>query len=299
MLKPLVLAIGLLSISSIAFAAKTPGVQDNGLPLKELQSMHYYEGMSLLGDDDIKNKRKKSMRDAALAVGAQHGYVAAMNELRKQIAAESDTWDELYSFKNLMRIATPGQKSLFYLPPVIVKLEGVTASSPDHMVIKVSDVYYEKYKEERLVQAAPDWKEYLLIDMPVDVSKPVGALLPKTPEEQQLWSDSVAEGWQAGVSQANAVMSSRVQNLKTDYNGMLLYLQLVEGNSGQIRPTYVATETMNRVKGRNSMHLGQKTFAITALSDFNDNVNKWVPLDLDPREGYRTQAELNAQIRGE
>ncbi|MBB4861409.1 defect-in-organelle-trafficking protein DotC [Pseudomonas nitritireducens] len=298
MLKPLLLAVAIAGASLPAFAAPTPGVQDGVSPLKDLQKMHYVTGMSLSGDDDLANKRSRSMRDAALSVGAQHGYVATMNELRKQLDAESDTWEALFPFKDVMRIASKGDKSLFYLPPVIIKTEGLTSTDENHKVIKISNTYYEIYKEERVVLNAPDWREYLLIDIPVDLSKPVGALLPKTPAEQQLWSDSVAEGWQAGVNMANEEMTARVRNLGTDFTGMVRYLQLVEG-TGQMTPTFLAEQTINRVKSKNGMHIGQTTIAITAPATFNDNVGGWVPLDLDPRDGYRSAEERAAINRGE
>lgn len=296
MLKPLIVAIGLALGSQMAFAGVTPGVQYDGMSLQELENMSAYKGMSLAGDDDIANKRLKSMREAALSVGAQHGYIFSMNKLRKELDAEANTWDNLFAFKDLMRLATPGEKSLYFLPAVIQESKEVTSGNDDHSRILVSGTYYEIIKKERLVTNPPDWREYLLIDLPVDASKPVGALLPKTPSEQTQWAEWVAEGWEAGILQSNAEMAARVRNLGTDYIGMIKYLALVE--EGKVVPSFVASQYRNKVNQGSSLHVNQRTFAITAPAEFNDRDNAWIPLDLDPRAGYRTDDEIREINKG-
>lgn len=291
MLKKLIGFCLISAVCTASYAQNTPGVQHNNSSLSELQSMTYIKGMSLAGDDDIANKRMQSMREAALSVGAQNGYVSEMNKLRTEINREANYFDGLFAFKDLMRIATPGEKSLYFLPAVIHESGEVTASSTDNKRIEVSGQYYEIIKRERLVTTPPDWREYLLIDIPVDVSKPVGALLPKTAEEQAMWSDWTSEGWETGVLQANAEMTARARNLGSDFTGMVKYLRLVE--EGKINPSYVASQYRGSVNQGNSMHLNRRTFAITSGASFSGKVDKWIPLNLDPRNGYRTPDEIN------
>lgn len=297
MFKPLLLALAIaLAIPAANADEMTPGVQFDNSSLQELQEMHYYKDMPLAGEDDLANKRHEAMHEAAMAVGAQNGYVSEMNKLRRQFNADSKTWDMQFPFKDVMRLAASGEKSLYFLPPVIHESNDVTAHSDDNNRIKVSGKYYDIVKKERLVTAPPDWREYLLIDLPVDVSKPVGALLPKTPQEQQLWSDWISEGWESGVLQANAEMTSRIRNLGSDINGMIRYLRLVKER--KIEPSYVASQYMGRVNSGDRMHLSQRTFAITAPASFNGDEKQWVPLDLDPRGGYRTPDEVRAINQG-
>lgn len=297
MLKPLLLALAVAMTAQAAHANElTPGVQYDNSSLQDLQKLHYYKDMPLAGDDDLANKRHESMREAAIAVGAQNGYVSEMNKLRTQLNSESKTWDMQFPFKDVMRLAAPGEKSLYFLPPVIHESKEVTAHSDDNNRIKVSGQYYDIVKKERLVTAPPDWREYLLIDIPVDVSKPVGALLPKTPQEQQLWSDWISEGWESGVLQANAEMSSRIRNLGSDITGMVRYLRLVKER--KIEPSYVASQYIGKVNAGDSMHMNQRTFAITAPASFNGNEKQWIPLDLDPRGSYRTPDEVRAINQG-
>lgn len=288
MLKPLILALSLAVLVPAAHAS-IPGIQDDGMRLKEIQAMHYIKGMNLAGDDDVANKRYAAMRDAAMTVGAQHGYIEEMNRIRRQLVVEEKVWDDLFAFKDLMRIASAGENSLYFLPAVIHESEQVTSRSDDHNRILVSGQYYEIIKRERLVTNPPDWREYLLIDIPVDASKPVGALLPKTPTEQAYWANHVEDGWKAGVLQANSEMLARIRHMGSDYIGMIKYVRLVA--EGKIEPSFVASATQNLVNQGSSMHLNQKTFAITSPAVFNGNVRDWKPLDLDPRGGYRTPDE--------
>lgn len=291
MLKRMVSALAFAVVCANAHADLTPGVQHNNTSLQDLQTLHYIKGMSLTGEDnDLANKRHQAMREAALSVGAQNGYVSEMNKLRQEINGESATLDNFFAFKDLMRLATPGEKSLYFLPAVIHESGEVTATASDNNRIEVSGQYFEIVKRERLVSSPPDWREYLLYDTPVDVSKPVGALLPKTPEEQALWSDWVSEGWETGVLQANAEMSARVRNLGSDFVGMVKYLRLVE--EGKVTPSYVASQYRGSINQGNSMHLNRRTFAITSGASFNGDSNQWTPLNLDPRGSYRTPDEL-------
>jgi defect-in-organelle-trafficking protein DotC len=295
-IKPLIVALGLL-ISSQAAHALTFGVQDGAVPLNELQSMHYTKGMALAaGHDDLTNKRLESMREAALVVGAQHGYVHSMNVLRKEIDAKADVWDDLFAFKDLMRIATPGESSLYFLPGVVHESAEVTSHSEGNDRIEVSGKYYEIVKKERLVTNPPDWREYLLIDIPADISKPVGALLPKTASEQQLWSDWISEGWEAGVLQAHAEMTARQRQLGSDFIGMVRFVRLVE--QGDLKSSFVASQTRDRLTRGKSMHVNQRTFAITSQARFSNDHNDWVPLDLDPRAGYRSPDEVREINQG-
>lgn len=291
MLKPLILALGLSFIAPFAVASMS-GIQTDGMSLKELKSMHFVKGMSLLGEDDLTNKRHAAMRDAAMAIGAQHGYIHEMNRIRRQLIDEEKTWDDLFAFKDLMRVASSGEESLYFLPAVIHESMDVTSGSDDHSRILVSGQYYEIAKKERLVTSPPDWREYLLIDIPVDASRPVGAILPKTPVEQNLWGKNIEEGWKAGVLQANAEMLARIRNMGSDYIGMIKYLKLVA--EGKIEASFVASGTQNVVNQGSSMHLNQKVFAITSPAVFNGKVKEWTPLDLDPRGSYRTPDEVRS-----
>lgn len=289
----LLLSLGMsLAVSA---QASIPGVQNDGLSLPDLQGMYYHKG-ALLADDEMGNKRTNAMRDAAMAVGAQHAYVETMNQLRLKLNSEAEVWDNLFPFKDLMRVATTGEQSLYFLPAVIHESSNVTSHSDDNRRIEVSEGYMEIIKPERLVTNAPDWREYLLIDMAVDVSKPVAALLPKTPAEQALWADSVAEGWQAGALQANAEMVARMRNLGSDFIGMVRYLRIAEQQ--MLSPAFVSSQHRGKVNQGSSMHLNQRTFAITAPATFQGDDRKWIPLDLDPRAGFRTPDERDAINRG-
>ncbi len=291
MLKPIakVICLTLLSCSAASYASVSP--QNGAESLKSLQSMYFQPGASLLADDDIANKRFNAMREAGMAVGAQHAYVQTMNEFKRQLLAESQAYDELFAFKDIMRIAAEGEQSLYYLPPVIQESKDVTASSEDFDQIVVSGQYYQILKRERLVTAPPDWREYLLIELPVELSKPSPALLPRTPEEQKVWSEMIEKGWAAGILQASEEMSARVRNMGADFIGMVKYLRLVEEK--KIRPSFVAAQYRGKQNEGNSMHLNQRSFAITDNAHFNGREQEWLPMNLDTRGTLRTQKEAD------
>lgn len=295
MLKPIAKVI-CLTLIGCSYAYAGFGPQAGGDSLKNLQSMHFEPGVNLIADDDIANKRFNAMRDAAMAIGAQHAYVQTMNGFKEDILKESQVFDSIFAFKDIMRMATVGEQSLYYLPPVIQESMDVTASSDEFDQIVVSGQYYQILKKERLVTNPPDWREYLLIELPVELSKPSPALLPRTPEEQKVWAANIEKGWEAGILQASEEMSARSRNMGSDFIGMVKYLRLVEEK--KVRPSFVAGQYRGKQAEGTSMHLNQRSFAITESAHFNGKESQWLPMSLDTREGLRTPAEIDAINNG-
>lgn len=233
-----------------------------------------------------------AMRDAALASGAQHGYAFRLDELKGEIRKQSDALDKLYDFSTLMRLASPKETELYMLPPVIQHARDVTASDVSQRRIRVSNELYVITQPARLVTRPPNWREYLVFDDPRPMSIPNKVLLPKTAEERRYWAAWVAEGWKAGVIQADQEMAARSRSLANDYTGMVRYMRL-RIEEKVVAPNVAAVK--QPVTGNNKeLRLDDRVYELTADAKMNADASKWRALPLDSRDSLLTRDEAAA-----
>lgn len=229
--------------------------------------------------------RNKAMRDAALATAAQRGYAFRMGELRDQIVRRTEELDRLFDFNTLMRVASEGSNHQYLLPPVIQEAKEIVTSSNQSDYMRVSGRVFKIKKPERLVTAAPGWREYLLDELPVAFSVPYEVLLPKTEEERREWERACDEGWQSGVAQANDEMRYRVAQLGGDFSGMLRYVRL--GLEGKVSEPVVASAHTNVVGNGREMREDETTYRITRNAALDADMKKWPARGMDNRDSLR------------
>lgn len=202
--------------------------------------------------------RDRSLREAAEAIGAQHGMIWESARINADIQKQSGSLDRIYDFSPLML----GHGMV--VPPVIEQAQSEWTGNAE--AARRVDVQYKIIEQARITPVAPNWRNWLLMP-PMQALKPDPALLPRTSGERALWSSSVEAGWKAGVSQADTVFSINLHRLQRDITGMMLFLRLERQGVvslpviGQGRPTI-------EVSGR-SLAIGQTLFRIEAGSQFN------------------------------
>jgi defect-in-organelle-trafficking protein DotC len=237
--------------------------------------------------------RLESMRNAALTLGAQHGYVFGMNRIKNQLRANADYLDKIWDFGTIMRLASSGDRELYLLPPVIQEVNDTIVGSEDHQRLRVADKLYRIVKEERLVLAPPNWRDYLLFDQPVSLSAPAEPLLPKTPEEKRDWAQWVTEGWEAGRQQAVREMARRFRQMGSDFTGMVRYMRLAV--EGKIKETRVASDRQWVTGGGDQMRINERIYQVSQPASLDPDMNNWETRNVDPRDGYRYPIEERRQ----
>jgi defect-in-organelle-trafficking protein DotC len=285
------------SILSIAIAAFTvfSGVgfaNADDTPVENLSQLQNMNQVSTKLDEmKAKNQdRARAMREAAIGVGAQHAYVTQMKVLKDFITKEQTSLDSLFDFATIMRLSGDKISGMYLLPPVVEEVKDAQAISDGGDEFRVSKTVYRIKQKERLVMAAPNWREYLIWDLDADLSKPHDLLLPKTPDEQALWSQWVAEGWKAGILQAEEEMKRRIRNLGSDYTGMVIYTRLaVEGKVSEAR---VRAQHRSVVGGGDLMRESDSIYRLSAPASLNPNSKDWKPIMTDPRGSLRTPDEF-------
>lgn len=255
------------------------------LSLEHLKILKHIESS---GDDlDGKNAfRSKAMKEAALAVGAQNGYIEHLGYLKEEIIKKEDSMDDIWDFSLIMKLASGKLDEMHLLPPVMRKSERIISLSADSSRIKIAGNMYEIIKPARLVSIAPNWRQYLIYDQKMLASKPSKVLLPKDDEEMTAWSEWVEEGWEAGIIQAEIEMTYRSRKLGQDFNGMVKYVQLL--TEGKVLKPIVSSSHQNVVGSNNKMIVDEKILQLAIPARLNSNANDWEPLVLDTR-GALTQ----------
>jgi defect-in-organelle-trafficking protein DotC len=282
----------ILIVATIPFIGNV-SYADSSNPEKSLSQLQKMNKVTT-SIDEMQSKnmdRMRAMKDAAIGVGAQHGYVSQMKVLKEFVTSQQKSLDDSFDFATLMRLSGDKVSGMYLLPAVIEEVKDAQAVSDDGMEFRSSGTVYRIKERERLVSAPPNWREYLLWDLEADLSKPHELLLPKTPQEQEAWSKWVAEGWNAGVIQAEQEMSRRARELGAEFTGMVRYTRLVvEGKASEAK---VIAQHRAVVGGGDMMREADSIYRVSSPVSLNPRAESWKTIITDPRKGLRNPAEFS------
>ncbi|MCX8796205.1 type IV secretory system conjugative DNA transfer family protein [Vibrio parahaemolyticus] len=257
--------------------------------IDEIASLKYNPNVAKSDIISEEGQRQKAQRDAALSLGAQYGYYAYMDALKKNIREKSDYLDSVFDFNTLMKLTSDGYDELYLLPPVIAEIDNSIKLSDDAKTITLADKDWLELREARLVTSAPNWRQYLLFDREVEISSPPNVLLPKSIMEEKLWKEWVSQGWESGKAQADREMARRAESLGRDYNGMWRFYRLSLINKS--KKPIVVSSYQEVVGTETHMREGERVIKLQVGAGFNTNPEQWDALILDSRGSYRAPIE--------
>jgi len=286
--KTLVLCLTFFSVNSYAEV-----INQKHSSLNDLKGMHYHGSNSdslIEGGLNPEDIRLREVKNAALSVGAQHGYISRMNFLKNSIDYRSLEMDNIYDFNTLMKVTGGKLEEYYFVPPVISKTLNRTILSDNARKLIISGESYYIQKSGKLTTNAPNWRQYLIFDQPVSISKPVANLLPRDDSEQESWDEWVEQGWMAGIKQAEKEGLYRVRILRQDILGMIEYNNLVL--NGIVNKPVIIKTTQNVVGGRLEMRINEQIIQLSVPSTFDTNSSNWEALILDSRESLRYPTEI-------
>jgi defect-in-organelle-trafficking protein DotC len=258
--------------------------------LSSMDSSFVSEAQKLLDTDNETAQRYNAIEQIAMTVGAQHGYANRIKELEEKFQSIGDSLDQMIDFKTIMLTAYTGEKELFLLPPVVTETTGMSALSEDAKTLRITGTAFFITKPERLVLMPPTWREYLLLSNDIMVKIPHPKMLPENDAEKLIWKETLARGWIAGTVQADHEMNDRIEQLGSDYQGMIRYMRLV--NEGKISEPIIAKVKDDVSGGGEEMRINDSTYRLTSQSSLLSNVKYWKPLILDNRESLRYDTEF-------
>lgn len=220
--------------------------------------------------------RKMALNDIAMSLGAQSGLAFKAKMINLDLTNHAKSLDHVFDF-NAILIGNN------ILPPVLQKGESTLNQDTD-TTLRISDRMYKILKQAHFITAAPNWRDYLMMNFPVP-DRPDDSVLPKTAQEKIVWAAAVERGWQQGLQQGDIIFSENLARLTEDYNGMLLYLQLLTQH--MVSPPYVGKVELGVTGDGNEMHINDQVLRITAVPQLQVDPSQWRPIlshtDVNPQ----------------
>lgn len=213
--------------------------------------------------------RMPAMRDAALAYGARGGLAWTSRGINEQLRSRSAELTRTYDFNRIL-IHTPSQATL--LPPVISEASETWESSDAGKTLRVADKVYEIVEQARFAPVAPLWHSYLIRSYTAP-EPPPDSLLPKNEGERDAWKKYVAEGWEAGATQAREIFNADLRRLERDFVGMVRYKALLE--EGKVSPPVVAEAKLGVTGTGQDMRVNDRAYRITRDPTLNTPTSSW------------------------
>lgn len=238
--------------------------------LAELQSLKQIR-TSTEPEGDVNPIRQDAIKETAMTVGAQGALALRSKQIDQILAKDSSLLNQSFNFTPLM---LPDN----VLPPVLVEGDN-TLNLQDNQTIRIADKTYLIVQQAKFVTVPPTWRDYLWMDFPKP-EQPDKSMLPKNDAEEALWRADIELGWKQGIIQANHIFSENTARLKRDYDGIILYRQLL--NEKMINLPYVATTSLGVTGGGNNLTVNDQVQRITALPQLDPNSEDWKALVAQP-----------------
>lgn len=210
--------------------------------------------------------RGEAILDAALQVGVKAGLAWQLTNINKALKLREREFDTVYDFSGLMiqdRV----------VPPVITEARHLYNQDGDY-TLRLSGAAYKIESQARFSSVPPSWREYLSFPLPaMDRTSLVSALMPRSDEEERVWKLAVRDGWKQGVEQANLMLTYGFDRMNRDIDGMRRFSEFAR--HGQITMPIISGAAIPVTKEGQTMAVDETLLRITALPQFNDNMNVW------------------------
>lgn len=219
---------------------------------------------------EIKNLRTNAIFDEALEYGIQTAMYNTLTRFENKIDKISAYYDNVYNFRLLM--LHNGR----VVPPVVLETNR-SLEKESESLLRTVDRAYTFYEQARVTITPPSFRDYIMVT-PLKPEQPNVLALPfrDKPIEMEAWKKGIREGWMTGIRQAYLVLNEAIFEMARDYTGMSNYMYLLSKNIvtlPEISESDIGVNTNNQ-----TINIGESTFKITQLPEFNADGSSWVPL---------------------
>ncbi|MBN1684885.1 MAG: type IV secretion system DotC family protein [Gammaproteobacteria bacterium] len=270
-MKKIIFFYCLLSFTLAGCAARVRPVDTENL--QDLQNINY--GNLRPAQPSVGHIRKQALQDVAMSTGAQSGLAWRYQQINTMLSQHTDALSQVFNFNPLLIDQN-------ILPPVLDE-SSASLNLQDADTILIADHTYRIIKQARFVTLAPTWRDYLIMDYKKP-ELPDQTLLPKTIEERQIWKKYITLGWKNGLEQANAIYEDNLARLRRDYEGMMLYRELLSKH--MVSKPFVAQTNMGVTSNdaHTEMRINDRVLRITALPKLQVNSSHWKPVVVQKNE---------------
>lgn len=214
----------------------------------------------------ISNIRLQALKEVATSIGAQGGLAFQAARIDDQLQTQARTLDSVFNFQGMLLAHN-------VLPPVLEQGSQLVNLN-DNDTIRIADKTYKIVQQARFVTNAPNWRQYLWMSYKKP-DLPDQTLLPRNDAEREVWIKHVRAGWKQGIAQAKNMYAANLARLKRDYNGMVLYRELLARN--MVSKPFVAQANLGVTSNSSDsqLYINDKVLRITALPKLNPESTQW------------------------
>ena len=224
-------------------------------------------------ETDIEEERYGLLREAALSYAAQAGYERRVWEIMRQLEADSGTLSASFDFN---RVAYRAPRETGYiLPPVVSRATAAINVEENGRSAVASDEYYRLEIPGRITTVVPTWRDYLVIPLE-EPAQQNDDFLPQDQDEKRVFARFAAEGWQAGVEQADEALDLNFARLRRDYLGMVEYRRMVE--AGLVTELVIRDSEARSAGEGDELFIGERRVQIVNAATFVRDPANWRPL---------------------
>lgn len=230
------------------------------------------------------NIRDRAIRQAGESLGMQTGLAMESRVIDKILTAHSHQLDQIFDFRLLMYNNN-------VLPPVIISDRNSLQIGDQGDVLHIAGQTYRLIQQVRFVTAPPTWRDYLWMAYPYP-QYPDHVLLPKNAHERAIWQKAVNVGWDEGIEQGITIFQVNLNRLNRDFNGMVLYQQLLVQN--MVSPYYISQYNHGITGNGQHVTIDNRVLQITTKPALQFHATTWQPaLIMKPGE---TSAERANEV---
>lgn len=212
------------------------------------------------------NLREQALQEAAQALGTQGGLNYESQQIDDILNQNADKLYQIFDFNQVVYADN-------VLPPVLNTANNLVNINDTGDTIRIAGTTYTILSPARFVTAPPTWRDYLWQNYPVP-DLPDKSLLPQNSQEQAVWQQNIVQGWQEGINQAVSIFTINLNRLVQDFNGMILYKQLLVQN--MVSPYAVDRTEMGITGDGEHMDIDDQTLQITTQPQLLPNSsNRW------------------------
>lgn len=241
----------------------TPSLPPN-YTLSDLENLNnrsaYYDHQ--VSDTNI---RQQALQEAAQALGMQAGLNYESTQIDTILQKNAEELDQIFDFNQVMY-----QDNV--MPPVITKASNLVNINPTGDTIRIAGQTYNIISPAKFVTAPPSWRDYLWQSYP-QPALPDKSVLPENSQEQAFWRVNLLQGWNQGINQAIAIFGINLNLLERDFNGMLLYKQMLVQN--KVSPYYVNHTEQGITGNAHHMVIDDQTLQITTQPQLLYQSQRW------------------------
>ena len=252
-------------------------------PLLSLEQMQELARPETPAGEERDRLRGGAVRDMGLSFGARGGLAWGSREINRRLMERASELTRTFDFNALL---LRDRRGVLLLPPVVSESRDTMEQMEEGRVLRVADAFYEIIEPARFVPVAPLWHAYLIRTYAAPDMPPM-ELLPRTAAERELWRRSVAEGWEAGLRQADDIFREDMRRLERDFQGMVRYAALLREN--RITAPFVAAASHGVTGTADAVRVNDRSFRITSDAALSRDPRAWraSPSRLSPAEAVR------------